>query len=331
MAHPAHAAPSPPAYQPYRRGAAAFQLGLRAMRPEQWILFGDDHLAVMGEKRARLAAGPERYFRALPGSLEAQHELREAIAAHLCTDHPQRFDREGDRLRSRMEARAWTLAPDDATPLLQLADIVEEDFMILQQQDSSAPLITAAANAYSSSGRLVSAVGRGVDWAHVPVPGLNAGLGARVDRVLGSVHADAPCERFNWQVTPLGTLFFPADNPHGANARAMQAVLEPLRADPRRAASLLYIRVERQTLRRLPRTGAVAFGLHTYSDPLGSIAGDREACAAMLGLLRQYDESRWQYSEMDIVREPLLACLEAWAEGGSATAEAPTARAPPLP
>lgn len=311
-------APGAPAYQPFRWAAADFQLGLRPMRPAGWILFDDNHLGIMRAKRERLAADPGRYFRALPESLEAQRELRDLVCEHLCSDHAARYERAGQDLRSRQEERTWRLGAGDAAPLLQLADIVEEDFMLLQQQEGAAPVITAAANAYSSSGRLVAAVGQGVDWAHLPVPGLNDRLGARVGRVLGSVHADAPCERFNWQVTPLRTLFFPADDPHGANARAMQDVLATLREDPARAAGLLHIRVERQVLRRLPRTRAVAFSLHTYSDPLGSIAADPAAARAMLALLRAYDDARWHYTEMDIVRGPLLACLEAWAGGQAA-------------
>jgi hypothetical protein len=57
-------------------------------------------------------------------------------------------------------------------------------------------------------------------------------------------------------------------------------------------------------------SNAVAFSLHTYSDPLSSIRSDPESVRAMLALLRNYTEERWQYSEMDIVREPLLLWLE---------------------
>ena len=33
-------------------------------------------------------------------------------------------------------------------------------------------------------------------------------LGGKINRVLGSIHAAAPCERFNWQITPMATVFF---------------------------------------------------------------------------------------------------------------------------
>ena len=54
---------------------------------------------------------------------------------------------------------------------------------------------------------------------------------------------------------------------------------------------------------------AVAFSLHTYSDPLSVLEADPQAARSMLGLLDGYADSRWHYSEMDIVREPLLDYL----------------------
>ena len=55
---------------------------------------------------------------------------------------------------------------------------------------------------------------------------------------------------------------------------------------------------------------AVAFSLHTYSDPLSSIEADTESLHAMLALLRAYSPERLKYSEMDIILEPVLAWLE---------------------
>jgi hypothetical protein len=43
------------------------------------------------------------------------------------------------------------------------------------------------------------------------------------------------------------------------------------------------VRVERQTLRRLPRTGAIVFAIHTYLVRAGSLDPDRFAALAALG------------------------------------------------
>ena len=298
---------TPPAYQPYRWASVDFTIGLRPVRKSEWIQFSPHHADNMREKRRRFSAQRERYYRTLPESLPAQRELRDLVVAHLVTDHADRYALTGSTLTSRHESLAWHVDDPQIEPLRQLSEVIEEDFMLLQDVDG-AMRITASSNAYSSSGRLVSAVGQSVHWAHIPVPTLSDKLGVRIDRVLSSVHEDTPCERFNWQVTPMATLFFP-DDPHRANANAMHAVRDALCREPGRAGELLFIRVERQTLSRLPASRAVAFSLHTYSDPLSVLGGDPSAALAMLRLLEGYAEARWHYSEMDIVREPLLSYL----------------------
>ena len=299
-----------PLYRPYRRAAADFQLGLRPMRPESWILIGAGHSEFMRQKRERLDGHRQFYYRTLPDSLPAQRELRERVTAHLAADHPECFEKSGSVVRSLITGQTLDLYDDSTEPLMQLSYLVEEDFMLLEEV-GRALQITAASNAYSSSGRLVGSVGHGVEWAHEPVPQLTRNLGGKINRVLGSIHAATPCERFNWQITPIATVFFPHDDPHAANAAAMREVLAELCRDPARAGELLWVRVERQTLMRLPGSNAVAFSLHTYSDPLSCLQSDIESVRTILTLLNDYSEERWKYSEMDIVREPLMIWLEA--------------------
>jgi hypothetical protein len=299
-----------PLYRPYRWASADFQLGLRPIRPESWILIAGDHAHIMRQKHDRLNRFRPYYYRTLPESLPAQRELRNRVTTHLLTDHSESFQRMGSVVRSTNTGRTLDLHDDSIEPLLQLSYMIEEDFMLLDE-GGGIPRITAAANAYSSSGRLVASVGQDMEWTHAPVPHLTQKLGAKINRVIRSVHAATPCERFNWQLTPMASVFFPHTDPHAANAAAMQHISSELRRDPARAGELLLIRVERQTLSRLPDTNATAFSLHTYSDPLSSIRSDPESLMAILVLLRSYSEERWKYSEMDIVREPLMLWLEA--------------------
>jgi dimethylamine monooxygenase subunit A len=299
-----------PLYRPYRWASADFQLGLRPIRPETWILIGTDHAEIMRQKHDRLNRSRLHYYRTLPESLPAQTELRDLVTAHLLSDHPESFERIGSVVRSLITGETLDLNDGSAEPLLQLSYLIEEDFMLLDE-GGGIPRITAAANAYSTSGRLAASVGHDMEWTHAPVPQLTQKLGAKINRVIRTVHTATPCERFNWQVTPMASVFFPHSDPHAANAAAMHRVAAELRDDPTRAGELLWIRVERQTLSRLPVSNAVAFSLHTYSDPLSSIRSDLESVRAILALLRNYTEERWRYSEMDIVRKPLLLWLQA--------------------
>jgi hypothetical protein len=303
--------PSPgarPSYRPYRWATVDFQLGLRPIKAAQWMLLEPDYIAIMREKRARMADFPELYYRTLPCSFAAQQELRERVAAHLAKDYPQQFRHSGSALQCLIDGAEYYLGDESVEPLQQMSRFIEEDFMLIQEIEG-APMITAASNAYSSSGRLVASVGKNVAWAHEPVPQLTSKLGPRIDRMIGSIHTDTPCERFNWQLTPLSTKFFP-HKAHDANADAMRSICDALRRNPERAEELLWIRVERQTLSRLPQSRAVVFTLHTFSDPLASLRGDAESLRAILALMRTYSDARLEYSEMNYIRESVVAWLE---------------------
>ena len=306
MAHPFF--PTAPHFRPYRWAAPTLQIGLQAISPREWLIVDRDYGSVMRDKRAQLARAPERFYKTLPGSRAAQRELHRMVVSHLVEEHGERFSLASGILTSITDGRTWDLRDASVEPLWQLTDFVQEDFMLLEHLDERMT-ITAASNTYSSSGRLVGSVGRDIRWAHAPVPTLTPILGSRIDRILQSVHADAPCARFNWQLTPLGSLFFPPD-PHAANKSALQTVSAQLGKDPAMAASLLYMRVERQILRRLPETRAVAFSIHTYTDALSALIPDAVSRNALLKLLKSYPLERLQYTEMDTIHAAVIAWLE---------------------
>ena len=260
------------------------------------------------EKRARLKANSLPFYRTTPGSLPAQIELRDRVVGHLLAQHAEVFVMVDGRLVDRAEGTAHELDRPGVEPLAVISQFLEEDFILLQQVDGQ-DQITAASNAYSSSGRIVSSVGRSIPWAHKFVPTLNEQLGPRIDRVLGNIKVDAPVERFNWLLTPISSRLFPED-PHAANATAVDRINAALVADPGRAGEILWIRVERQTLLRLPESGALAFSIYTYSDPLSSIARDRESLEAMHRLIGSYSEDRMNYAAMAPIRAPVLKWLE---------------------
>jgi hypothetical protein len=297
---------APPRHRPYRQAGAAFQIGLRPMPPETWLETGPDHVAFMAAKRERLAGLPPLFFRALPESQGSQHELRDAVVTHLLDQHAEHFVRCGGILEDRIDGSRHDLA--DAVPLALLGRILEEDFILFQKVDGQ-DLITAACNAYTSSGRIVSSVGSGMHFAHDPVPGLNDQLGPRIDRVLANVQVGTPVVRFNWFLTPISARLFPEVS-HEANVAMARKAAAMLAGDHRRCGDLLWIRSERQTFLRLPQTMALAFGIHTYSDPLACLSDDRESLLALHRLLGDYSETRLAYSAMLELRDPVRRWIE---------------------
>lgn len=82
-----------------------------------------------------------------------------------------------------------------------------------------------------------------------------------------------------------------------------------------RAGEQLWLRVERQTLRRLPRSGDVLFTIRTYVEPLGA-ALDAPAAHALAARIREMPPATAQYKGIEPIRAPLLAYLDQRARHG---------------
>ena len=113
-------------------------------------------------------------------------------------------------------------------------------------------------------------IGRGLSELHRPVTGFEDHLLARVTRVFHGLREGLVLERRNWSVVSSPDLFAPDPAP-------MRAAISSI--DPARAAEVLHVRVERQTLRRLPATGAALFTIRVWLDPLSTVAVDPERLA----------------------------------------------------
>ncbi|MCX7351105.1 MAG: DUF3445 domain-containing protein [Alphaproteobacteria bacterium] len=297
-----------PRYRPYLTAGAAFEIGLQPMQTAQWLDVGPDHGVFMAAKRARLAGCPPLYYRSLDRSRGAQAELLRLVAANLTAHHADVFTGDARSLNDRIDGSHHDLADPAREPLDVLGGVVEEDFVLFDSEERR-DIVVAASNAYTSSGRIVSCVGRDMRFAHDPVPNLNDDLGSRIDRVIGHVQAGKPVVRFNWFVTPIASRLFP-EGSHDANVAAGSAAARLLAADHRKAGQTLWLRVERQTFLRLPETGALAFGIHTYSDPLSVISGERDSLMALHRLLGSYSEERLAYGGMLATRGAILKWLE---------------------
>lgn len=298
----------PPRHRPFLQASAIYQIGLKPMPEAEWLDLGPDHKTFMAAKRDRLHGRPPLYYRSLPESQPAQEELRDRVVANLLVHHGEAFARRNGAICDLIDGTSHELAATGLEPLETVSNLVEEDFILFGKRDATGIMI-AASNAYTSSGRIVSCVGRGMHYAHEPVPGLNDQLASRIDRVMANIQKGAPVVRFNWFITAIASRLFPVGW-HDANVEASENLAAALAADHRLCGSTLCLRVERQTFLRLPETGALAFGIHTYSDPLSSVAGDRESIAALHRLVSEYAEERLRYAAMLPVRAPLLRWFE---------------------
>lgn len=278
-----------PRYMPYGGGHKPFSIGLSALEPERWIEPDDALGAYLAEKQRLLATSRDEVFRAVDESVAAQEELLAMLAGHLVSDHGDLYRRDGDVMQ--MAGHSVDLADDSMPPLIRAGLMVQDDLAVLLKTEEGWQL-AAGFIAFPSSWSLAEKAGRPMEQVHGNVPGFGDGTrnAALINRIFDNLRPDLPAARLNWSFKGSASLAMP--------------VSKHRREDPFKPVHPLdrnFLRVERQTLRRLPETGAVVFTIHIYSDPLTAIAAHPERSAiaeAMIGQLRDMKPAERAYKDM---------------------------------
>ncbi len=157
-------------------------------------------------------------------------------------------------LLALVEAATGTTGRTDLHPLDAAGRLVVDDLCVLVDRDGELRL-DGASLCFPSYWRLADKLGRPITEVHGPVAHYEAELAERVDRALRSLRPERPVWRRNWSIHDDPTLFLPDPTP-------------PRSVDP---PDGLWLRSERQTLRRLPRTEAIVFTIRTQQVPLASL------------------------------------------------------------
>jgi hypothetical protein len=69
------------------------------------------------------------------------------------------------------------------------------------------------------------------------------------------------------------------------------------------------LRVEHQTLQRLPETGAILFGIRVHRTRLDAVAKEREVASALVRAIEAMDSGIQLYKSLGVVRSATFATL----------------------
>jgi hypothetical protein len=287
-------------YTPYL-SATSFVIGLSAIDPKRWLEPDDDLDAFLTEKQRLLDTDCDAVFQQVEGSEAGQRECLDLVVSHLVEDHPDLCRHTGDTLE--IAGRSIDLA-SDAPPLITAGSLIQDDLVILSRRGNSWHVV-AGYVAFPSAWSLREKIGHPMDVVHAHVPGFSGGTrnAAMIGRIFDNLQPDLPAMRLNWSIYPEGDLFWPPERNAEANRRPF-------------AAARNFVRVERQVLRRLPKTGDIVFSIRIYSDPLASLSNlpnAREIAAALVRRLEDFTPEQLAYKGMVEKKSALTAYLNGFA------------------
>ena len=134
-------------------------------------------------------------------------------------------------------------------PMTFLGRLVQNDFCILQKKDNE-HVLTAAALCFPASWTLGEKFLKPLIDIHVPVKAYDDNIAKRVQRLFDGLQINRPVWRFNALYYEDPNLFQP------------RSVNQPRRKPA--PNKVKYFRSERQTIIKLPESGAIIFGIHTF-------------------------------------------------------------------
>lgn len=298
------ALPEPSLHQPYEAGPFRMAMGLSTVPPAEWLppdrLYHDE----VAQRRRLLAERPHEVLLALPGSEAAQAELLRAVAANLAEHHPRHFVRQADGLANLLTGE--TLRTEDVpSPLAVLGGLVQEDFCLLRIEDGT-PVLVAGVLCFPNRWRLADKIGQPLAGVHVPVPIYAERLQRPVDRFLSLLRPGRIARRRNWSIVDDPTLYQP-----GGHDRA-----DPSGLMVEEAGERLFLRVESQSLTRLPESGDVVFAIRTSVAPLSAVTAAPGEAARLKEAVLALPEEMARYKSLLPFRGALLAYLGRVADEG---------------
>ncbi len=224
-------------HTPYDGSSKPFQIGLKPLDPATWIEVDDQLETYLAEKHRLYTEETANVLVAEQGTQAAQQEVLDMLVHHL----------------------GATSVPDCAHgPLARAALLIQEDLVLMRHSPNGWRLV-AASLCFPSAWNLHEKFGKPMHEIHQPVPGFgegtrNAGL---IDRMFDNLRLEQPVIRWNWSLYGDAKLYHPATDNRMKN-----------RFGDGPMTGNVIMRLERQTLKKLPKSGDILFTIRIHNNPL---------------------------------------------------------------
>jgi hypothetical protein len=268
---------------PAPSGASAFRwrLGVRPLDLHDWIELGPDADAAIAAKARLNDEHAHTVFAVLDDVGPESREVADELTAHLRRRWPDRY---GD---VQLDA---ALHPLDAA-----ARLVPEDLVLLVERNG-AMVFGGGSVCFPNRWDLRSKLGLSMAGVHAPVDRLNDQLEAPIDAFFDRLTPQRSFWRLGWGILDTPDWYTPVDG-----------TAAPRPVDP--GPEELFLRVERETLRRLPATNCVLFTIRTYVTAIPEVAEDPDVARRLADSIDALPDDVRGYKAVQSIADALIGRL----------------------
>ncbi len=287
-------------YLPFEK--TNLKMGLRSLDLQNWLDL-DENLPIYLRTKDQLLQ--HRHPDVVISSSESQapqQELLDLVLNFLQSYHANQYEITPDQITCKPLHQSWDPKLFRCSALELAARLIQEDLCLLQL-GSEGYVLSAGSVCFPSHWSLRAKVGSPLEQIHQPVPGYNSRLQHPVDSYFSKLTVEYPSYRFNWSLVNTPELFLgDLDQPQ------VELLAEDFAKDCD-IETAYWIRVERQTLRRLPQTQAIVFTIRTYVYPLSILRDYPQAAQALKTAIDIMPIPTQQYKRIHRIRPQLLDYL----------------------
>ncbi|KAI1643259.1 uncharacterized protein F4817DRAFT_350593 [Daldinia loculata] len=238
-------------------------MALKSTSPSDLIIIDRNYLSRIQERRVTMTKHQNHTLGCLPSGIPAVKEAYSYLLEYLLTRYPTLFERDEKLFRNRVTGVSLPfLPPDDPVIALRsLGETVEDDMFFLRETPNGHECVGFVCCCPSGFDP-ASKMGKLLKDIHEPVPSYEK-IGPSMERYFSRLKVGKSVCRVNWSITTNPGLF----NVSGNHVNEGDQVEEDIEVDIEQTR----VRMELQTLTRMPKTRAILFSFKTYLYPIKEI------------------------------------------------------------
>lgn len=297
-------------YRPFKYGPKYFvTMGLRNTKYEDWIEMDNEFPRFYREKAARIKERGSQCCRTLPEAYPAAVELLEELVEYLPHRYPTLYQRVPNGIKNLWSGEVVDSVsrplPED--PMQSVGRLTQDDMAILIERRDGTYYFLAGAILLAGFWRLKDKLGMSLREIHTSanVPHYEESLEKGMNNLFRRLKPEEFVSRNNYSMQPDGNL------PWSVSIGDEDS--EDIgwhNSEVNRPIDHHHFRCERQSLRRLPKTGAIVFTIHTYLVPVTKMAQEDYVPGRLASAVRSWDNTMALYKGAPTYKDVLLKYLD---------------------
>lgn len=302
---------TPKPYRPFRHGPYHITMGLRNMNWDEWIELDSHYMKFHTDKANRITERGPKCSHTEPAAFDGAVELLEEFCSYLPERYPSLYKQTAVGMDNLLTGEVFNIVerPLIEDPMQMAGRMVQDDLAIMFEKEDGQYYLLAGSILLAGFWKLEDKLGMPLSEIHTSgdVPGFREKLEKGMMNFFRRVQPNGPVQRNNYFIQVDDELAWSSSI---GDEDGAEGTVGWFTAEKNKAIEHHYFRSERQTLRRLPRSGGVVFTIRTYFHPITEICEEPYVPGRLASAVRSWGDDVSKYKGKDRYQEVLLEYLD---------------------